>query len=511
MISTINIIIETLQYIIAIAIVLEFYNRKHALLCYFPIEFIHKMLGTLILSAEDPVTRSLKIVLYLIFMLVRFWWFVKFVKEPERNFCLAYIYAMPANIMGVIATGWVSRMLRIDPNAVVDYVLTEPDVLPARWILGTFVMAAFVLLYKSKLLAKVNQKVLWLAYGITLMGEVVPSIYLCANRTDYYYEGMALYTIPIILEIVCLVLYHRKTMLEWENQQLHSKLLEQERYHEILQQVQRELRKLRHDLANHMQVLHEMTAIFLIAAGLFWILLTGIRLYVPWAWGIDAKLMWVIAGALTAEAGLCIVIFIKIRNTYLESVKYHQAVMAHTYKIQQMEEDYRELEEFDESILLPEQQLLRQIDDWMDGIDTGNQVVDILLHEKEQKSKDYSIACDVEVHLPEDIAVSEVDLVRMFGNLTDNAIESCMKVDDSDRYLKIHSCIKANYLTICMENSKRSDEYPLKRNLVTTKQDSIHHGLGMKILKNLARKYDGELTCKDEGTVFITTLNIRYR
>lgn len=85
--------------------------------------------------------------------------------------------------------------------------------------------------------------------------------------------------------------------------------------------------------------------------------------------------------------------------------------------------------------------------------------------------------------------VETVDMVGILGNLLDNAIEACEKIDIKRICVEV-SC-KGDYLQLTVINTIASSVLKNNMNLETSKADKIEHGLGLKSVKSIVKKYDG--------------------
>ena len=137
------------------------------------------------------------------------------------------------------------------------------------------------------------------------------------------------------------------------------------------------------------------------------------------------------------------------------------------------------------------------------GIDTGNKVLDVILTDKSMicgKNK-IRFGCMIDGEaLP---FMSSMDMVSLFGNLIDNAIEAVMKLEEIEKAI-----INLNIRTLngavfvhCENyfNSSLNMEDGIPR---TTKQDQNYHGFGIKSIRFIVEKYDGTMTIVPEDDVF---------
>lgn len=115
----------------------------------------------------------------------------------------------------------------------------------------------------------------------------------------------------------------------------------------------------------------------------------------------------------------------------------------------------------------------------------------------------------IKVHTKvEDIAfdfIVDYDLIAIFANLWDNAIEAC-KVIDGERFIRVTVKKINGFATISFENSF-DGKYRIKEGkLHSTKAE--HEGLGMTIIETAVQKHGGITVTDAENNIFTTEITI---
>lgn len=127
-----------------------------------------------------------------------------------------------------------------------------------------------------------------------------------------------------------------------------------------------------------------------------------------------------------------------------------------------------------------------------------NSVVNALISVKAQEAAAQGVLFDVQCSLSEVSKIEEIDLCSLFGNLLDNALEECGRVGAGERSIRLWSDIKGGYQAVQVENTcrniKRSGEYFF----TTDKADKDNHGIGMRLIEQICKKYNGELLIQAE-------------
>ncbi|WP_394522296.1 sensor histidine kinase [Lacrimispora sp. JR3] len=141
---------------------------------------------------------------------------------------------------------------------------------------------------------------------------------------------------------------------------------------------------------------------------------------------------------------------------------------------------------------------------------SGSPVLNAILSERVSRAKEQNIdfSLFVEKFLKVDF-ISDADLISMFGNLLDNALEAAAKCDPNNRKVNVKVFMGTNYFLIFyIENSFAVSAKREGTNFLSTKADPKHHGLGLGIVRTLAEKYGGSLNLEEKGELFVTTLTI---
>lgn len=134
-------------------------------------------------------------------------------------------------------------------------------------------------------------------------------------------------------------------------------------------------------------------------------------------------------------------------------------------------------------------------------------VVDAILYNKTALAKASEIEIDIQVQLPEILAIKNVDLICIFANLLDNAIEANTLLSKEERFIKLTSVLKMNQVIIKVENAKsRRVKIEQASGKTTKTEEKELHGFGLKIIQRTAEKYNGNFTIKDEGNVAIAVV-----
>lgn len=149
---------------------------------------------------------------------------------------------------------------------------------------------------------------------------------------------------------------------------------------------------------------------------------------------------------------------------------------------------------------------LDEINDTLVKVDTvlktGNTMVDAILNSKISLMNAKSIRVDATARVPASLAVADVDLCVMIGNLLDNAMEACEKLPEEDRFIRIYISSKGTHLYMSITNSAGKKQTKIGNIFASTK--GRDHGFGLSRVDELVSHYGGYLTRASEDGGYTT-------
>lgn len=147
---------------------------------------------------------------------------------------------------------------------------------------------------------------------------------------------------------------------------------------------------------------------------------------------------------------------------------------------------------------------LREIQVEVDEIDqniyTQNIQVNSLLRYEFGKAKHNNITVNYKIELPAYFSLKDDDLCVLLGNILDNAIEACLKLDCEKRFINFTCKIVNKMLVVKAENSKLPESVVIFK---TSKKNEKGHGYGMKSIDAISRSYEGECIFRDKKETFL--------
>lgn len=186
-------------------------------------------------------------------------------------------------------------------------------------------------------------------------------------------------------------------------------------------------------------------------------------------------------------------VYLNMRGFRHDYHNHIQVIKAHLY-MNRLDEVYKYLLELEGE--------LERIDS---RVRSGNLMLDAILNSKIAVAEKYNIKVTCKAEVPEKLPITDIDLCIILGNLLDNAIESCQKLENNT-FIRIYTTILKKQLYISIQNSAKEDLNFNERNYITSKRGN--HGLGMKRVKVLVDKYDGFLNLQNEPGIFAAEVTV---
>lgn len=142
--------------------------------------------------------------------------------------------------------------------------------------------------------------------------------------------------------------------------------------------------------------------------------------------------------------------------------------------------------------------LRRRISDYEEYIHTGNEFLDVIIHDKAKKAKEQQIDFSAVIHFEDGGFIEPMDLSTIFGNALDNAIEASVKQPPEQRLITVKARSIHGVLMIVFENHAAAG-----RMNGTSKEDGFLHGFGIPNIQKAVEKYNGECVIRQEDGKFV--------
>ena len=133
---------------------------------------------------------------------------------------------------------------------------------------------------------------------------------------------------------------------------------------------------------------------------------------------------------------------------------------------------------------------------------TGNIALDSILNYKLSFAHENGIEVCTDIFIPKDIPIEDDDIVIIFSNLLDNAIEASARLKEK-RYIEVRVKYEKNYLQLRISNRFDFILKQVDGKMITRKENSSIHGIGISSVQSVVNKYEGLIELKQEEDMFI--------
>lgn len=133
---------------------------------------------------------------------------------------------------------------------------------------------------------------------------------------------------------------------------------------------------------------------------------------------------------------------------------------------------------------------------------TGNQIIDLILNQKNAIAKQNNIRFDIKSMLLPCIKLSDVELCSILGNLLDNALEACELCEEDYRFIDVKIKSQTELLHINITNSIAVQPVCKNGRFLTSKKDKRLHGYGLKSVERIVTEHDGIISYQTESNLF---------
>ncbi|MBR1813503.1 MAG: GHKL domain-containing protein [Lachnospiraceae bacterium] len=152
--------------------------------------------------------------------------------------------------------------------------------------------------------------------------------------------------------------------------------------------------------------------------------------------------------------------------------------------------------------------LRRAVEFYDSNIKTGNDILDVILCEKNLVCQQKGITLSCMANGKDFRFLSPVQTYTLFGNILDNAIEAVSRLSDPAEKLITLTCGRHEDQLLIEESNYYSGTLKLEDGMpVTTKSAVSQHGFGTKSIRYVAEQYGGEIALSADDGIFSVTVS----
>lgn len=141
---------------------------------------------------------------------------------------------------------------------------------------------------------------------------------------------------------------------------------------------------------------------------------------------------------------------------------------------------------------------------------SNNALLNLITNRYYEICKNNHISFNVNIQNTQIEFMSEPDITSLFDNLLSNSIEAAKQSEN--KFINFSINIRnTNFLVINISNSSNKEPLQINGHIVSSKTNTAMHGIGLKSIKRIVKKYDGIMTMdyNDQEKIFTTIITFQ--
>ena len=137
-------------------------------------------------------------------------------------------------------------------------------------------------------------------------------------------------------------------------------------------------------------------------------------------------------------------------------------------------------------------------------VNSNNMVINSVLNNLISQAELDEIKLETQVSIHRNLNIKDTDLCSLLSNLLTNACEAAKKSADPQVSVVIKE--ENDFLFISVKNSINESVLFENPELATSKEDKSIHGIGVKTIRSIAKKYNGSAAFSEQDNMFVANV-----
>lgn len=124
---------------------------------------------------------------------------------------------------------------------------------------------------------------------------------------------------------------------------------------------------------------------------------------------------------------------------------------------------------------------------------TNNAAVDALLQYYLSLAKKHEISTSFHLVVPKTLCISDIEFCTVLGNLLENAVEACLRMNETNRSISIATANTGRRFIIQINNTYDGSFRRYGNRFFSRKSEEVRFGIGLESVRDIVEGYGGDL------------------